>query len=452
MKKLTRVLVCAAMLALMLCTSAMAADSDIHVELNGAPLDLTDAAPKIANDRTYLPFRAVFTALGFADEDITYQAETKTVSAASDAMTISMVIGENKVTVVKDGQTTVLDTDAPAFIDAELGRTYVPARFVSEAAGYRVGWDGESRTVILDDVDAILADNQETYEILDKYLDYSRQFQEKNYQITGAYSANVGMDGETMEMKGDYSMLTSGSTKFDFTTDMQFSGVVGGEDLSALLPGGLDFEMRGSLDTGAFYFKSDTMMSMMENSVQNLWFKLDLAAMMDMMAQETGMSYADLIALSQQAIQDLDGKAYIEMLVDMMAQADTSTSAQTYLTMLNTMLGDSAFTKQGSSYVAKFSMEGMDMALTLTTSGSKVNGYAVTMSAEEEDVKMSMDISMKGENMKAEMDFDLAGMTMQFTMDGKYAATTKSPAGAPDKNAAVMDLMEMMTQSLASAA
>lgn len=450
MKKLSRVLVCMAMLALVLCTSAAAADSGISVELNGAPLVLEETAPRIVNDRTYLPFRAVFTALGFADEDISYQAETQTVCAASDALTVRLVIGENKVTVVKDGQTTVLDTDAPAFIDA--GRTYVPARFVSEAAGYRVGWNGETGTVILDDVDAILAANQETYDVLDKYLDYSRQFQKKNYQVEGAYSASVSVQGEKMDMEGSYSMLMSGGAKFDFNTDMQFSGNVGGEDLAALVPGGVDFEMRGSLDTGAFYFKSDALMSMMENSVQNLWFKLDLAALMDTMAEETGMSYADLLTLSQKAAQDLDGKGYVEMIVNMMAEMDTGTSVKTYLTMFNSMLGDSAFQKRSGSYVSRFSMDGMDMTLTLTTSGNKVNGYDFVVSAQEEGAGASMDISMKGEALKAEMSFDLDGLAMQLAMDGKYTATTKSPSGEPDKNAAVMDLMEMIMQPLTDAA
>lgn len=444
MKKLSRVLVCAAMLALMLCTSAMAAGSEISIQLNGEPLTFTDAAPQIVSDRTYLPFRAVFTALGFADEDITYQAETKTVCAASDALTISMVIGENKVTVVKDGQTTVIDTDVPAFIDAQLGRTYVPARFVSEAAGYRVGWNGDSRTVIIDDVAAILAGNKETYDILGQYLDYARQFQQKNYQVDGSYSAVMEMEDGKMDMKGGYSMLMAGSSTFDFTTNMQFSGVVDGEDMAAALPNGVDFELRGSLDSGAFYFKSDALMSLMETGIENMWFKLDLAQLMDAMAQETGMSYSDLIALNQNSLKDLDGKAYIEMMVEMMGEMDATTSAQTYLTMFNNLLGDSAFQKQGSSYVSKFSMDGAEVSMTLTTASNKINGYSVVLSAKEEGVEMSMDISMKDNQMSAKMKAVMDGVSMQFDMDGKYVSTTKAPAGTPDQNAAVMDLMQMV--------
>jgi len=133
MKKLFRMLLCVTALTLALCTSALAADSGFRVELNGQELSFADAAPQILNDRSYLPFRAVFTALGFADEDITYQEQTKTVSAASPELTVSMVIGENKVSITKGGETTVLDTDVPAIIDPDLGRTYVPVSFVAQA-------------------------------------------------------------------------------------------------------------------------------------------------------------------------------------------------------------------------------------------------------------------------------------------------------------------------------
>ena len=456
MKKLFRKLLCVTGLALMLSTSALAVEatdnlliapappsSDIAIELNGEPLTFTDAVPQIVNDRTYLPFRTVFTALGFADENITFENETRTVCAVSDELTVSMVIGENKVTVTKGGETTVLDTDVPAFIDPAVSRTFVPARFVAEAADYRVGWNGDTRTVIIDDVDAILDANQETYQVLDMYLDYARKFQEKNYQVEGSYAAGMTLAQDVMELEGTYSMLMADGTKFDFETLMELAGTIEGEDLSAAVPEGIDFEMRGDMENGMFYFKSDALMTMLELGVENMWFRLDLATVMDSMAAETGMGYADLM-MSQDMMADMDGEAYIDYVVRMMADADPTTSVMDYLAMYNAMLGDSAFTKNGKKYVAEMELDGTAMTMTILTSGGQANGYAIDLAGQAEGVEMLMEISMEGKQMEAVIKMAMEDMDIEMTMDGTYTATSKKPAGQPSEEAAVLDLMEML--------
>lgn len=447
MKKLFRAMLCVAALTLMLCTSAMAAGpTDLSIEYNGEPLTFTDAAPQIVNDRTYLPFRAVFTALGFADENITYANDTRTVAAVREDLEVSMVIGENKVTIVKGGETTVLDTDVPAFIDPAVSRTFVPVSFVAQAVGYRVAWNGETRTVFIDDVEGILAANTETYEILDKYLDYSRKFQEKNYKVEGAFTASMDMLGEAMDMDGTYSMLMAGSTKFDFEMLMNMSGMVGSEDLSAAIPEGIDLAMCGNMTTGEFYFKSDLLMSMMQTGVENLWFKMDLGTLMDSMAEMTGMTYADMMEMSLAMAENMDGKTMVEDTVYAMAQSDPSMSAVDHLAMYNAMLGDSAFVKENGDYVNAFEMEGIEMAMMFHTAGNKVDGYTITMSAKEDIAGMVMEVTMQDDKMEAVFEIlaEEEGMTMSMKMDGTYTATSKAPAGAPGKDAAVMDLMEMM--------
>lgn len=452
MRSMFRTLLCVGALALMLCSSVLAVETagGISIELNGEPLTFTDAAPQIVNDRTYLPFRAVFTALGFADEDITYQEATKTVSAVRDGLDISMVIGEKQVSVTKDGQTTVLDTDAPAFIDPQLGRTYVPARFVAEAAEYRVGWNGDTRTVIIDDVDAILEANKETYKVLDLYLDYGRTFQKKNYQVEGSYYADMLVGADLMEMGGTYSMLTEGSTKFDFKMRMEMGGSVAGADLSAAIPEGVDLEMRGDMDSGAFYFKSDALMTLMETGVENLWFKMDLAGMMDSMAPQTGMSYTSLMTMSKDLLDGMDGEAYIDDMVRSMALADTTMSAADQLAMLNAMLGDSAFIKDGSDYVAAYSDETALMSMTVHTTNGRATGYTVTLIGGGEEGGMAMDVSMKDNKMAAAFEVVTGDTVMIMEMDGTYTVTTKAPAGQPGEEAAVLDMAEMMSAGAAT--
>jgi len=447
MKKLFRMLLCVTALTLALCTSALAADSGFRVELNGQELSFADAAPQILNDRSYLPFRAVFTALGFADEDITYQEQTKTVSAASPELTVSMVIGENKVSITKGGETTVLDTDVPAIIDPDLGRTYVPVSFVAQAVGYRVGWNTESRTVIIDDVEGILAANTETYEVLERYLDYGRTFQKKTYKMEGSYAARMIMLDDWMEMGGTYQMLMAGSKKFDFEMQMALSGVMAGEDLSTTVPEGIGLEMRGDMEQGSFYFKSSAMLSEMQKGMENIWFKMDLADMVDSMTPQTGMTYPGMMALSQDMMEGLDGKAYVEQLVRTAIQTDNGASTARQLELFNALFGDSAFTKADGAYVNELEMDGSQMSMTFYTNANQVIGYKITTAAVDPKLgtAMNMDITMRGDEMKVLILMGMGGMTaMEMEMDGKYTVSQVKPKGAPDSQAGVMDLGEMM--------
>ncbi len=449
MKNLLRNIFCAAGMALVLSTCALAAEpgsmilispkpnpvvpvSDIAIEWNGEPLTFTDAVPQIVNDRTYLPFRTVFTALGFADEDITYEGESKTVCASSGELTISMVIGESKVSVTRDGETTVMDTDAPVFIDPKVGRTYVPARFVAEAAGYRVGWNGDTRTVIIDDVDAILDENQESYQILDLYLDYSRKFQKKNYDAEGTYSANLVTEENSVGVEGTYTMRTSGGKTFDLMTLMKLKGTMDGEDLAAALPEGVDLELRGDMDAGVFYFKSNALMTGLGSGAENLWFQGDLPG--------TDMGQTGMMSVSKAITEDMNGKACIDYAVRMMAQTDTSTSAADSLALLNALLGDRAFTKVGGKYQSSLEMEGLSVSMLIPTKNGRAVGYALTCHAGDEAAGTGMEVIMEGERLGMGLTMQADGMRLEMCLDGTYTTTNKKPSGQPPEGAAVMEL------------
>ena len=121
MKKLLRLLALTAVVALSLCATALAADPDAPAVLvNGQAVEFADAAPQIVEGRTYIPLRATFNALGFADEDITWDAETRTATAVKDGLTITLTEGEKAVTVTRDGESETLETDAAAQSRLEL--------------------------------------------------------------------------------------------------------------------------------------------------------------------------------------------------------------------------------------------------------------------------------------------------------------------------------------------
>ncbi|MEW6447444.1 MAG: copper amine oxidase N-terminal domain-containing protein [Bacillota bacterium] len=102
-----------------------------------------DAAPFIANNRTYVPVRYLALALGVAEKDILWDGKTRTVTLKLDNVTLKLTIGSK--TLYVNGQAERMDV-APVI---KKGRTYLPARWVAEAFGYEVAWDAGTKTVLV---------------------------------------------------------------------------------------------------------------------------------------------------------------------------------------------------------------------------------------------------------------------------------------------------------------
>jgi hypothetical protein len=109
----------------------------VTVTLNGNPLNLNPAPTERAG-RVFVPLRGVFENLGAS---VVYQAGV--INATGRGHNVSLKVGSQQATV--DGQQQALDV-APFIIGAS---TYVPLRFVSQALGATVNYDGSNRVVAL---------------------------------------------------------------------------------------------------------------------------------------------------------------------------------------------------------------------------------------------------------------------------------------------------------------
>lgn len=103
-----------------------------------APGVQMDAAPYVDSGRTMIPVRYLADALGAKTD---WNAAKRQVTVTGNGVTINLVIGSTTLTV--NGKRSPMDV-APV---AKEGRTYLPARYVAEALGYRVDWDGASKSV-----------------------------------------------------------------------------------------------------------------------------------------------------------------------------------------------------------------------------------------------------------------------------------------------------------------
>lgn len=136
---LSLVLVLALALSFSGVVPASAEEKVITVVVDGEAVNF-DVPPQIINDRTMVPVRAIFEALGAT---VSWNDETKTVTATKEESVVSLTINSN-VMKVNDTEKTI---DVPAQIVND--RTLVPVRAISEAFECAVEWDQETYTVTI---------------------------------------------------------------------------------------------------------------------------------------------------------------------------------------------------------------------------------------------------------------------------------------------------------------
>ena len=110
----------------------------IMVYIDGERVEF-DVEPQIVNDRTVVPMRAIFEALG---AEVEWTQETKTITSTAGDVKIVMQI-DNTTMTVNDEEVTL---DTAPFV-AEGDRTLVPVRAISEAFKCYVDWDGSIKLV-----------------------------------------------------------------------------------------------------------------------------------------------------------------------------------------------------------------------------------------------------------------------------------------------------------------
>lgn len=97
-----------------------------------------DVDPMLINDRTMVPVRAIFEALGAT---VTWDNTNQIAKGVLDDITIEITIGSTNL--FKNGKP--IELDSPAVIVS--GRTLVPVRAIAESLDCDVVWYGETQVV-----------------------------------------------------------------------------------------------------------------------------------------------------------------------------------------------------------------------------------------------------------------------------------------------------------------
>ena len=115
-------------------------DGEITVKIDGVEVVFPDQKPILHKDRTMVPLRAIFEALG---ADVAWDNDTNTVMARKGDVYIIVQIDNTKLIRNNDS----IELDVPAMLLND--RTLVPVRAISEAFGCKVDWVDETLEVVI---------------------------------------------------------------------------------------------------------------------------------------------------------------------------------------------------------------------------------------------------------------------------------------------------------------
>ncbi len=139
MKKISLVTIIALSLTIIFSTAVFATQPQITVVVNDSNLVFPDAQPFVdAKGRTQTPAKYIGEALGAT---VTWNARAKKAEFYFGDTELVIYIGKSSYQL--DGRTKQMDTTAII----KDGRTYVPAKYIAEAFGAKVKWDGTTKTV-----------------------------------------------------------------------------------------------------------------------------------------------------------------------------------------------------------------------------------------------------------------------------------------------------------------
>ena len=197
----------------------------LGVMLNGAYITFPDAAPESVSGRIMVPYRALMEALG---GDVAYDAASGAVSCILGSTTLSLKLGENTLTIDKNGTVSTLEMDCAAY--AKDNRTYVPVRFVSQAFGYDVLWDQAFETAVLLDRKGVINEINEQFTVLNRTLGALTYNKPQSYQSQGNITADLTLfdsigGNKTHRFTADSSAVAKGSSgQVSMTMDLSALG------------------------------------------------------------------------------------------------------------------------------------------------------------------------------------------------------------------------------------
>lgn len=189
-------------------TLTFANENEISVYVEGQKVSF-DVPPQTINDRTMVPIRAIFEVMGAT---VNWDNATQTAICTKDNSVVKMTLN-SKTEYIND---VPYEMDvAPVIVD---NRTLAPARYVAEAFGYFVNWDGNTKSVLINKTSTIKDGTKENpYEFGDKVsITFWDAYDFEATKAAGKYefTLNKLMSPKDMEIKFNDSSYSYDSNRW----------------------------------------------------------------------------------------------------------------------------------------------------------------------------------------------------------------------------------------------
>ena len=147
MKKLTAIIL--TICVVLSCTTAFAANTTIIID--GGQATSAEGMGSIVekDNRTFVPVRFL---LAYFKFNVDWDDDTQTVLGVNkDGDSFLMQVGNKNLFFFQDNgqKKDIIEMDVAPFLNNQESRVYVPLRFIAQAIGYDVGWDGATETVTI---------------------------------------------------------------------------------------------------------------------------------------------------------------------------------------------------------------------------------------------------------------------------------------------------------------
>lgn len=278
-------------------------DEQINILYNDSVIQYSDVKPINTEGRVMIPFRVVLESMGATVE---YDDAQRLVTAVKDDTEIKFTLMDDTIYINKNGENSTITMDTPMIIVED--RTLVPIRFMSEALGMQVGWDGDTETVLVMDYD-----------------DYFEDLDIPNINKAAELGKNVNYNSENMQFELGLDVVDN-----DTTVDLSCSGNIAGTytddikylDMDYAVSSGdeqMDIDCELIVNGKEAYIKTDAIEKIAEKTTDtslkaaalmfkaDTWYKLDMEQLIDMLQiPDTSKNMIKLSLLASQNDSNVD--------------------------------------------------------------------------------------------------------------------------------------------------
>ena len=432
---------------------------DVNIMADGAALEFTpESAPVIRNSCTMMRLGDIAQAL---HAEAIWDTDTGKITITRGSTTVELTVDDVVLSFRTEGPDDnvsggVFYLDSLPYVEGE--EVYVPLRAVAEALGYIVEWSPTYRTAVLVDVEALVAQFDANYTVLNAIfamnsaIDLTQSYESKgklDVQVTvpmlGSAAGYAGAVSADMVQSGT---AAQGTVTYDMDELMGLLALMGeatdAAEMSALaaaMDEGL--ELIYDMENMKIYLKGQlfAMLFELDETDTDTWFVMDMGELMSGMDAETLSELSDGTAgigqmICSAALSEGMDPIYIQEALDEMAEVFEPFS-------------DSHFTGEGnvkSLTYAPEDFEGFTMTLNVTMDGDKAAAITGAFAFEEEGTQF--ECTFDTQPMAASM---IGSILVESTVRIDFTLTAVSEAvadvevpTAPPAGANVIDLFEML--------